>query len=114
MLWNNIKIAIRNLRKHKLFAAINVFGLALGLTVYLFGFLLIDYEQSHDTFYAKSDRIYTIGGYAAPGLDVGIKQMNSTFSTVGPLIEADLKDVCLLYTSPSPRDKRQSRMPSSA
>ena len=27
---------------------------------------------------------------------------------------ADQIDVCLLYTSPSPRDKRQSRMPSSA
>ena len=26
----------------------------------------------------------------------------------------DLFDLCLLYTSPSPRDKRQSRMPSSA
>ena len=27
----------------------------------------------------------------------------------------DLTDyICLLYTSPSPRDKRQSRMPSSA
>ena len=26
----------------------------------------------------------------------------------------DLYDFCLLYTSPSPRDKRQSRMPSSA
>ena len=25
-----------------------------------------------------------------------------------------LQAVCLLYTSPSPRDKRQSRMPSSA
>ena len=25
-----------------------------------------------------------------------------------------LKENCLLYTSPSPRDKRQSRMPSSA
>ena len=25
-----------------------------------------------------------------------------------------LQDFCLLYTSPSPRDKRQSRMPSSA
>ena len=24
------------------------------------------------------------------------------------------QDICLLYTSPSPRDKRQSRMPSSA
>ena len=30
-----------------------------------------------------------------------------------PLVEYYLKD-CLLYTSPSPRDKRQSRMPSSA
>ena len=25
-----------------------------------------------------------------------------------------LRQLCLLYTSPSPRDKRQSRMPSSA
>ena len=29
-------------------------------------------------------------------------------------IEADNNGICLLYTSPSPRDKRQSRMPSSA
>ena len=28
--------------------------------------------------------------------------------------EATKKITCLLYTSPSPRDKRQSRMPSSA
>ena len=31
-----------------------------------------------------------------------------------PLIEEYLTADCLLYTSPSPRDKRQSRMPSSA
>ena len=29
-------------------------------------------------------------------------------------MKVNLKDSCLLYTSPSPRDKRQSRMPSSA
>ena len=29
-------------------------------------------------------------------------------------IKDDLHLICLLYTSPSPRDKRQSRMPSSA
>ena len=28
--------------------------------------------------------------------------------------QKELRDICLLYTSPSPRDKRQSRMPSSA
>ena len=47
---------------------------------------------------------------------------------VSRLVEAEVKDgndvavvvsamsgeTCLLYTSPSPRDKRQSRMPSSA
>ena len=27
---------------------------------------------------------------------------------------SSLESICLLYTSPSPRDKRQSRMPSSA
>ena len=34
----------------------------------------------------------------------------------GGVIFIDLRDHsgCLLYTSPSPRDKRQSRMPSSA
>ena len=29
-------------------------------------------------------------------------------------LKEQLKKICLLYTSPSPRDKRQSRMPSSA
>ena len=29
-------------------------------------------------------------------------------------ISVDTRNACLLYTSPSPRDKRQSRMPSSA
>ena len=30
------------------------------------------------------------------------------------IIKSLFVDLCLLYTSPSPRDKRQSRMPSSA
>ena len=39
-----------------------------------------------------------------------------TDSSVGmrPFLGAALRETCLLYTSPSPRDKRQSRMPSSA
>ena len=30
------------------------------------------------------------------------------------LMISEMEGTCLLYTSPSPRDKRQSRMPSSA
>jgi putative ABC transport system permease protein len=63
MFLNYIKIAIRNLRKHKLFATINILGLALGLTIFLFGTLLVRYETTHDVFYANSERIYTVGSY---------------------------------------------------
>ena len=31
-----------------------------------------------------------------------------------PTIQEKLEEACLLYTSPSPRDRQKSRMPSSA
>ena len=45
-----------------------------------------------------------------------LKQSGAKMITAAPRFKtSDYKDlVCLLYTSPSPRDKRQSRMPSSA
>ena len=36
------------------------------------------------------------------------------YDSIHGKFNADLSYDCLLYTSPSPRDKRQSRMPSSA
>ena len=36
------------------------------------------------------------------------------FTTLKPIVQDRLQDSCLLYTSPSPRDQRGSRMPSSA
>ena len=93
MLWNNIIVALRNLRKNKAFAAINISGLALGLTIYVFGGLLIEYEETHDQFFENASRIYTIGATAAPDLNVGVDKMNSVFTTVGPIIEAELQDI---------------------
>ena len=41
--------------------------------------------------------------------------INGEIPEIGTKVEdSDQVEVCLLYTSPSPRDKRQSRMPSSA
>ena len=42
---------------------------------------------------------------------LGMKVLS--FTSEPPSIEVEF-EACLLYTSPSPRDKRQSRMPSSA
>ena len=35
-------------------------------------------------------------------------------STTATTLTGDTQDICLLYTSPSPRDRTRSRMPSSA
>ena len=39
---------------------------------------------------------------------------NENFHDFAPGSQHEYSNTCLLYTSPSPRDKRQSRMPSSA
>ena len=44
--------------------------------------------------------------------DGGIGVYTQNF--INALYSSGIFEVCLLYTSPSPRDKRQSRMPSSA
>ena len=43
-------------------------------------------------------------------VDVNIKGVLNGVASVVP----DMKEYCLLYTSPSPRDRQKSRMPSSA
>ena len=43
---------------------------------------------------------------------IGLRQLYAPSEDLA--LWADPNSVCLLYTSPSPRDKRQSRMPSSA
>ncbi len=60
MFKNYLKIAFRNLGKRKIFAAINVFGLALGMTCC---FLIVQYvwhETNYDTFHKDGDRLYRV------------------------------------------------------
>jgi putative ABC transport system permease protein len=92
MILNHVKVALRNLRKNKLFATINILGLAIGLTIYVFGGLLVTYERTHDMFFDNAERIYTVGSTAAPGLNLGIDKVNSTYSAIGPIIEAELQE----------------------
>lgn len=60
MLKNYILIAWRNITRHKLYAGINVFGLALGMTCCLFIYLWVQDEKSVDNFYTKEKNLYTV------------------------------------------------------
>src|SRR5579863_941685 len=58
MLYNYLKVAMRNLMKNKGFTFINIAGLAAGLaTCMLIVFYVAD-ELSYDSFNLKSDRIF--------------------------------------------------------
>jgi putative ABC transport system permease protein len=57
MIKNYFKIAIRNLVKHKLYTAINLFGLSLGLGVSILLFLFIQNEFSFEDFHHNGDHI---------------------------------------------------------
>ncbi|MCC8427273.1 ABC transporter permease [Mucilaginibacter sp. UR6-11] len=60
MLKNYFKTAIRNLSRHKSNATINIAGLAVGFAAFLIIFLVVQYEQSFDSFHAKKNRIYRV------------------------------------------------------
>ena len=52
--------AIRNLKKNKIYAAINVLGLALGIACCMVIFVIVRYETSFDDYHSKADRIYRV------------------------------------------------------
>ena len=60
MLRNYIKIAIRNLWRHKVFSLINILGLAVGMTACFLIFLYVSFELSYDSFHSKADRIFRV------------------------------------------------------
>lgn len=60
MFYNYLKIAVRNLLRHKSFSAINIAGLALGIASCLLLFTVIRYELSFDRFQPDYSNIYHV------------------------------------------------------
>lgn len=58
MLKNYIKVALRNLRRHKAYSFINLAGLAIGLAACLLILLWVRDELSYDRFHNQADLIY--------------------------------------------------------
>ncbi|TDE17112.1 ABC transporter permease [Dyadobacter psychrotolerans] len=60
MFVNNIKIAFRNLQKHKVYSLINIVGLGIGLAASFIVLQVVIHELSYDRFHKKGDRIFAI------------------------------------------------------
>ena len=60
MIKNYLKIAFRNLWRHRVFSFINILGLTVGLTAFFLIFLYIRFELSYDAFNSKAGTIYRV------------------------------------------------------
>src|SRR6185295_8267526 len=60
MIKNYLKIAFRNLWKHKVFSFINILGLTVGMTAGFLIYLYVSFESNYDAFHSKADRIYRV------------------------------------------------------
>lgn len=60
MFKNYLKIAWRNLTHRKGHAFINIGGLAIGISVCLLIFIIVQFELSFDNYHKKEDRIYRV------------------------------------------------------
>src|SRR6187402_3472877 len=60
MIKNYFTIAFRTLWKNKVFTAINILGLAIGISASLVIWLLVNYHFSFDKFEQDGDRIFRV------------------------------------------------------
>lgn len=60
MIKNHLKIAWRNLFRHRMNSLINLSGLAIGMTAAFFIFMWVSNEYSYDSYHPDAERIYRL------------------------------------------------------
>ena len=91
MLINYLKVALRNLRKNKGYAVINIAGLAAGMAVCILIMLWVQDEISYDRFNTHADEVYRV---CFSDLWSGNRiKFSSTPTGIGPALEQDFPEV---------------------
>ncbi|RYU97588.1 ABC transporter permease [Emticicia agri] len=91
MIRNYLKIAWRSLLKSKLFTALNLLGLALGLAVSLLLMLYVKDELSFDKYHSKAHNIYRVGVTAT--FDGKSQNWANAPNVVGPTMKNEIPEV---------------------
>jgi putative ABC transport system permease protein len=91
MIKNYLTIALRNLSKHKLYSAINITGLAIGMAACIVISLFVYYERSFDNMHSKN--IYRLNEVQKfPGMVSSQKVALSMFP-MGPTLKKDFPEI---------------------
>lgn len=92
MIRNYLKIAYRNLVRHKTFSFINITGLTIALTCCLLIFLYVSDELSYDRYNLKADRIYRVTrDFLSPDGTINL-HLGHVAPPFGPLLKNDFPE----------------------
>src|SRR5688572_23045315 len=92
MLRNYLTIAFRNVAKNKVFSAINIFGLGIGLAACLMIFQFVSFELGYDKFHDKFDRIYRVTNDRFQNGKL-IQHGTITYPTIGPTMAKEFPEI---------------------
>jgi putative ABC transport system permease protein len=92
MFRNYVLISFRNILKAKVFSAINIIGLGIGLAACLLIFQFVSYELSYDTFHEKLDRTYRITNDRFQNGQL-IQHGTIMYPTIGPVMARDYPEI---------------------
>ncbi|MDD7888056.1 ABC transporter permease [Flavivirga sp. 57AJ16] len=92
MLRNYFKITLRVFLKNRLFTAINVLGLAIGITAYMLITQYVNFESNYDNYHPQVDNLYRVTYNHTYGRKdfVGVA---ANHPAVGPALKQDFTEV---------------------
>jgi putative ABC transport system permease protein len=93
MIKNYLKIAFRNIKRHKTFSLINITGLVIGIICFILIMLYVEYEVNYDAFLEHSDRIFRVA-FQKPGeLYMGKDAWASSVAALAPTLMEEYPEV---------------------
>lgn len=91
MLRNYLKVALRNIRRNKLYAGLNILGLAIGLGSFFIIYLFIQNELAYDQFHSKGDRVFR--ALQIDIRDTGEDKVGGLTSALAPAAAAEIPEI---------------------
>lgn len=107
-MWENyLKIAFRNLRKNKLFSALNISGLSIGMAVCILILLFVNYERDFDAIHTKN--IYRLNEVQKWEGMVAPQNVALSMFPMGPTLKEEFPEI-LNYVRVRPSGEMKFRM----
>jgi len=91
MLQNYFLIFFRNMVRNKVYAAINIVGLAIGIASCILIYLYVQHEMSYDKFFSRHDRIYRVVNDLI--VEDEVEKASVTHAALAPALAADYPEV---------------------